>query len=173
LLLSHPSTSSSSSLVSYQHNGNILDSVESYRLAIQARHDLHGEGSATADYTEAWLNLAALHHSHGTFVDAIWHYNRTIKSLMATLKLEGNSAASWEKQDEHSGALEGEEGESIVMTTTLDMLVMVHNNVGQAHSQSGQAGMAIKHHEIAASILSVQLKTYKVRTEFTSNIFTF
>jgi len=61
--------------VSYSHLGEVTNAVEHYRLAIQCRND---DTHTVVEYSEAWLNLAALHHKHGTLTDAVWHYNRCV-----------------------------------------------------------------------------------------------
>ena len=125
--------------VSLSHLGSILPAVEQYRLAIQERLDV-GE-----EYAEAWLNLAALHHKHGTLDDAIWHYDRTSLAILGVESYEKLPAAM-HYGDEGFFRGVAEVGE------VYELLLMVLNNVGQAMSARGTVDESLAYHGAARAL---------------------
>ena len=157
--------------VSLSHLGTVEPAVEHYRLAIQARFGRIAKGEAGADYSEAWLNLAAMHHKHGTLADAVWHYNRTAEAILGgeggwrgVREAMGRESGGKGGGGEGEGKLEEEGTEGGVWgplaadSFVFEMLLMVLNNMGQALSQMGRVVESNFHHSSAARILEARLE---------------
>ena len=87
------------------------------------------------DHKEAWLNLAALHHKHGTLEDAIWHYDRTAKAVLGQERYDALPAAMHYSDGDFFAEIAKD-------SETYELLVMILNNVGQAMSQQGKVRAA-------------------------------
>jgi Tfp pilus assembly protein PilF len=131
--------------VALAHKGSVVEAVEHYRLAIQARRDV------SQDHPEAWLNLAALHHRHGTLEDALWHYNRTVAAVLPPTLLGATLQAAI------SGLRPLAQDPALLRPVTDDpflfeMLPMVLNNMGQALAALGRVREASVYHRNALAL---------------------
>ena len=129
--------------VTLQHMGDVVNSVEHYRLAIQARQQSGG-----ADYSEAWLNLAAMHHKHGTLADAVWHYQRSLAAVVGesrALKLSTEDDLHLLKAIAHDDFY-------------FEMCVMILNNAGQALTQMGRVAESVAGHRKVLALMQLRLE---------------
>ncbi|GMH99028.1 hypothetical protein TrVE_jg9158 [Triparma verrucosa] len=131
--------------VSYQHQGSILESVHHYRLAIE------GKLNSGEEYVEAWLNLAALHHKHGTVDDAIWHYERTERALLGEGTFRELPMAMHTGNREFFGGLAR-------VDEVCELMLMILNNMGQALSQQGKVRESCMYHNSAVILLEERLE---------------